>query len=1349
MSSDIDKQAWESAIKEIAQSFTPHLQSLLKTFWNTPMSNGQSRSAFFAEALRDTFHVKLLLQRQQGVLTTQEYLRLMKVSLEPDANDPLRIEEVHVTAPFKHYAKLASTLMIGGSDTLGFLYTQSRGIEATSDLPAVRKIVLEMMKSQGHEDTLLNFMSLDERGTFLSLAPDERVIVGEPIVGPVFEHLMDVILGKQRDNLSHALSRYRESEGTLNPHALLDKALDIRGLIDDRLLDSNAAGRWSTHADQRWNAQPATVRAESAKEQLAQLSAVEQALDQRLENHPVIAATTRTVAEAQRIVHTALESLQSSFTHTLSTALRGELKLHAVTRTLRVTEQAIIKTVLDTPVRLQRATLNGFLPDVFSLALKAGDAADPLKLASCFVLTERGGLDPSHSGKAILWTPASGFEAYKALTPLLTELDRRLKDDDERTALLENLGRDERMPGQTYTLAPLQRIDEHFLEHLQKPYVQLDQACVTHALATKLPGTGLASLLNLVALRQPMTGLHRATNIALSLTTQQKLPAWLAKTSINDQILHGELLQQYLNNVTQDQDYLTGTRSLARTAHHELEKQLKADAFDIDPDYVQIVIDARPRSAASTQTLTDFALTHFKDLDNTHFKLVSLDTSIIPRDMDQIYIRNLIRNLNLGGHQQKILNKAFADTQANAADRRKRFYAQLPWQLMHYAHSEKLQERLSETGFDLIRQVMDMPDGIARAAVDGAHAIIRPLEFMGIKSGQTIKVPGVYLIGSSADSSAPQILLAPHSPRHGVKEYKNETQLLTELKTRGALHDWVLMNLPQPDRISVEYRMITTSKSLTEVTLASTPIKGNLFKHLFNDNAELLARLLGCQSDDKKQSEWATIKAVLGEDLYQAATFLMGKLAYPITVWRSYRDFKQSAEDLQTHKWGPAIKEFINGIAQLAALRESMQALAIPSTAVDASAPATPRSRLKWQDIDITAPERIGLKRHEHAEVELSAMTLDKAAGLYTHPTTKKHYGAVEGKVYPVVKRGTRWRINGTSSHTPFLRQNDSKQWVLDPQTSAPRYSLINRFATAMLVREGMNVEANGMTEIRSLFPVKARLIEESLDQATTYAWNAFRNLQLLRTSGGSVTAVHQLIMDFLDVPTVLPAHVDMLEKVLGDIFAALLDPSLRKPKSKRFAVGRLHGARDSTFGFVVPEDKKRKIYLAEKFFFPNFDHYRNYLSDAAFPIRPHARATTLIHEFSHIVCETEDIAYLDSARPFCDLIETSSPQAKGLKDTLTELQDKALSNQTPLPQLFSIYNPDMDLWEDLGATTDENTDRALTHVLKLTGEKNLSDARKRFKKDPLIRLAVQLGNADSVTWLISHMGRQLHTSTP
>ncbi|WP_415756114.1 hypothetical protein [Pseudomonas sp. LT1P18] len=543
--------------------------------------------------------------------------------------------------------------------------------------------------------------------------------------------------------------------------------------------------------------------------------------------------------------------------------------------------------------------------------------------------------------------------------------------------------------------------------------------------------------------------------------------------------------------------------------------------------------------------------------------------------------------------------------------------------------------------------------------------------------------------------------------------------------------------------------MVTSSNRLPEVTLASNPIKGNLFKHLFNDNVELLVRLLGCQSDDKKQGEWATIKHVLGEDLHEAFTFLTGKLAYPLTVCRSYRDIKQSAEDLQTHKWRPAIKAFISGIAQLATLRQSLETRAKPSSTPSAPAPETPDTRFKWQNVAITAPERTQLKRHESIDVDLNSLTLNSSLGLYTHPTTKKTYAPVEGKVYPVAKLGKHWRIADTHIRGPRLSQNVSKQWVLDRQTPAPRFSIGNRLRTALSVWKGMNVDANGMPEIRRLFPQKFRQIDEALDLATTYAWNCFQNLQLLKSSDNTVTPVHQLIMDFIDVPQVQSTHVEQLEKVISDIFAALLDPALRKPKTSRFVIGRLISGAQASFGFTVPTDATRKIYLAEKFFDTGFDIYRPHLTDPAFPINMHARAVTLIHELSHLVCNTEDIAYLDSGRPFSHLIATTSATASDLKNALTTLQDTALSIKTPLTQLFMTEDPDTGVWEDPGSTSYENTDRVKAHILTLTGGENLSGARSIFKRDPLVRLKVQLGNADSVAWLISHMGRQLHTSTP
>lgn len=1339
-SSDADHQAWESATKDIAQSFTPHLRSQLETFWNSPMNSGQSRADFFAQNLQDSYCVELLLKRQQGVLTTEEYLQLMNVNLAGTADAPatgytVRIDKVLVMPPLRPPMALAATLMIGISDTATFLYHQARGIETNGNLAGIKNTLQAMMNSEGHDDNLLNVLAHEERGQFILLEPHERLITGEAIAGPVFAQLMADIRAKQLSNLGYALSRYRESAGTLEPHALLDNALDVRGLIDQRLRSIEANGRWSTRADQRWSAQPATVRADSAKQQLALLASVDHALEQQLEKHPAIDAATTTLVQAEDSVRASLALLKPKFAHTLSTALRSELKLRTIARTLGAVEQSIVQTVLDTPERLKRGALNGFLPDVFSLALKTATSTDLLHLASCFVLSERGGLDPQHSGKTILWTPALGFEAFASLTPLLTELGRRLASDSERLSILENLDRSERHPGQAFTLAPLQLIEGHFLDELQKPHVKLAKTSVEHALASALPTTERADLLSLLALDKPMTGLARATAIAQSLITRQKLPAWLSNASLEDQILHTELLAQYLNHAPDDKDYLSGIRSLRRTAHQALQTQLAADTFTVDPDHVEIQISTRAMSATRTQTLTEFALIHLHELDNLKFKPVSLTASKLPAGMDESYVRSLIRDLKLGEHQRTELNLAFAEQHADASTRKKRFTAQLPWQLLHYAHSEKLQERLSETGFDLIRQVIDMPDAIARDAVGGSNAVIRALGLLGAKGEAAINVPGVYLIGPKKDAAGPQILLAPYSPEHGIKEYENENAVLAELKAAGALQRWVLDGLAPVDQVRCRTRLGATP------SLASHALKGPLFKQLFNDNAQLLTRLLGCQADSSRQSEWATLKRVLGEDLDQAFTFMSGKLAYPITVWRSYRDIKTSAEDLQAHKWGRALRAFISGMTQLAMLRSSMERREPAASADDTAT--------QWQRIDSTAPERTRLQRHESTEVDLGSLTLDARLGLYTQSTSKQHYAPIEGKVYPLKKRGSRWIVRSHNVDGPYVRQDALKKWGFEAQTQTPRYSLLKRFKTWNTLNHGMNVEASGMPEIRQLFPVRARLIDEALDLSTTYAWNSFRNLQWLKTVVAQTTPIHQLIKDFLDVPTVLPGHITMIEKVVQPLLGGLLDPTLRQAKSSRFVVGRTKDDPENIFAFAIPSDQQKRLYLAEKFFLPKFDYYLNYLTDPSFPVNVHARATALIHELSHLLCKTEDIAYLDSPRPFADLIETTNSRAITLKETLSQIQRTSLSRLSPLNELFAIFNTDSGVWEDLGATSFENSDRAHAKVLELSGQTTLNDARKSFKSDPMVRLAVQLGNADSVAWLISHLGRKLYTSTP
>lgn len=1358
-SSDDDNLAWETTIREVAQSLTPRLQSLLETFWNGQMNTGITRTEFFATCMRDAYCVELLLKRQQGVLSSEEHQRLIGVSHPPDdlstTGHGVSVETVRVRAPFKHYVELAATLMLStpeDSAANAYMYSPARGIETTTSLPKIRDTVLAMLGTQGHEDNLLKFLAQDERDTLLSLGQAEREIVGEPISGAVFQHLMARILAKQMENLRYALNRYRESEGAVDPGALMDNALDVRALIDKRLLDADAGGRWSTRVDQRWSGQPATVRAESAKQLSAQLSSIGASLDMELERHFALPASLKSFDDLKVATAAFLKLLPAKLAHTLSVSLRSELKLRALSRTLSTTDQTLINTVLDSPVRMQRAALNGFLPDVFSLAVNAGTSTTLLNLASCFALTERGGLDPNHSGRAILWTPALGFESFTSVTSMTAELQRRLLDQDERMGLLENLEGRFQVAHQAFTLAPLNLVHENFLEHQQKSYAQLDSASFEQAFASALPDTLLQKLLALIVSRTPATGLTRGMSIAQSLITEQKLPAWLAKASVADQVLHAELLEQYLHQAPGDKDYLTGVASLASTARDELKKQLKS-AFprdDLDPDKVELQFNPRLTNASPPQTLTQFAQTHFDELDAVPIKpLVSLTANPLPSGLDVAYVKKLIRNLKLGQLQQTVLNTAFALSSADAQARKTRFIKQLPWQMLHYAHSQKLQEHLSERGFGFLAQVMNMPDAIARAAVSGVEAHVRPLELVATPGAQAAKALGMYLIGPGQGKTGPLVLLAPYSIEHTIKEYESESELLADLDAPGALQSWVLKCLPTAVRSTYVNLWKETVNTPSEIKLASNPITGNLLRVLFDDNTQLLKRLLGSQSDKDARHEWKTVRHLFGEGVEQAFTFMSGKLAYPLTVWHSYRDIKASAEDLQEHKWGSALKAFISGIAQLAMLRQSMEDPAVSPATEPEPSPEPLTAERQWQDIDITAPERTRLQRHESTDLDLGALTPAVTQGIYTHPITQKHYAPVEGKVYRVKRLGTTWSIASDKGAAPSLRQNTSNQWTLDPAPSRPRYSLLNRLKTRTIRQGAMNVEASGMRSIRHLYPVRARLIDEGLDLATTYAWNSHRNLSLLKTNTLQTTRVHRLIKDFLGVRAVLPEHVTMLEKAVGEIFGALLDKDLRATESKRFVVGTSHEDPESVFAFVIPDDAGRKLYLLEKFFFPRYDHYRNYMTDVSFPIRAHARATTLIHELSHIISNTQDISYMDSSKPFADLLETTSTRAKTLKDELTRLQREALSSHTPERHLFKVFHPHTSAWEDLGSTTYENSTDALKQVLTLTGETTLPAARIKFRTDPLARLAVQLGNADSVSWLISHLGRQLDTTTP
>ncbi len=1437
---------WEHVVEQTAAVFSTLLSSLLQTWWNEDIGGNQSRMDLFAQVMSDKFRADLLLKRQNAILTSEEAHRLRAVFLPDKASRsawhaPLRIEKVSIHAPYQHYVELAATLLI--SDTHAYLYTQTRGLQVLKNLDDLKDVLLSMLKAAGHEDELLNFLSLDERSLYLGM--DAVQVSGLPVAESVFGGMVKDIASKQLSNMDHALALFRRNDGAADLAALLDCALDLRHMLDHRLLALEAEGRWSLHPATSGNGRPSTVQAERAKQQRVALRAAQEALMAQRQKHPtlrslalhalktalalhlldldptdVFANTYATEAQQQedrapessrsmvdhlverlakvadpvgdspriglysarrsgtatrwnnlnsRVFNTVIDQAMRPFVQhdirtlprlfleghrnemnaSLMQGLRSEAELRLLNKTLSPDHQAILDAVLrpDSMTRDKRHGLKGFLPDAYSLTLTLGDDQRAHPLASCFALTQRGGIDPELSGNVVLWTPQQGLEPFASVHALRQSLELRLTQPDRRLPLLLNLPMSLRAPHQVYRLGPLQRIDEHFLNNRQQSYLDYHLDAIDYWLATPLGPTPLQDRLDEQMRQLAPSNLERASAIAQAMVQQQALPVWLGMASAEDQLLHAELLEQYRLSAPDNQDYLHSVPTLREHVASTLTGLLKARFPDaaLDPENIQI--PASVLLDGHAQSLTDFALRHLPEPNADNLTPTARDTTTLPLALDGTAVVQLVRQLDIAKTYREWLTTHLAADTDDARQRRALFCRQLPWQVLRHAHEEKLEERLSAAAWCFIQQIFDMPDAEARDKVDGAAARIHPLELIATPGATPVTVPCVYVIGPQAPATGPLVLYAPYAPLRVLTEYTNEESLRTQINRPGPLQDWIIRQLGDPDQAI--YRNLLrqpAAPDTQEVRLASHPIRRNILPRLFDDNTAQLIKMLACQFERGSKDQWDGVTGLLRRGIPMAAQFIAGKLQFPLVVWRSFKLFQASAEALQQQHFGAGLLRFIQGLGTLASLREELDELLEPLL----SPPATdlpdsiPAPVTTIATLDVTNPVRTRMQYFEDVTVSLAQLEQDPSQHVYVTPSGN-HYVPVAGRVYPVERAGARWRVRLAQVLGPFVERNAQGGWVLDFSAQEPRFGpAVSRFkgrvVTYRVERSSINIEAVGMPAIRALHPGKAYCIDRALNVAIYYAVMCERNLAVFAQQRDPDSRVGRFLTEMFGIPTLNAAQVTKIQKRVAEITKGLTQQSLIRPDSTRLVTGAARWSPTNTYAFVIPADPEQKIYLLDYFFNTHMDAYRGHLN-APFDLDDHARAATLIHEISHMVSKTEDIAYLDSMRPFADLISRGTADGLRQHTALSNLQRTALSVLTPATMLFKTWD-DLSLqWEDVGSL---GSTKPRDKILNLTGARTLDDARQIFMSDADRRMDIILANADSVTYLITHLGRKL-----
>lgn len=1057
--------------------------------------------------------------------------------------------------------------------------------------------------------------------------------------------------------------------------------------------------------------------------------------------------------------------------------LRLELEVMRHLQRFATVHGSMLQQVLERPTRALRLACGEQLTEVQALRLNVDGRELPLPLHAAWVMQQ-----PALTGHGVLfWSALTGVVALQSPAGVVQRLSQSLSLPRQRAQWLGLFAEQDRQwldqrfaqalpPTVTLSLAT---IEGHFLKQMLEHEQQLQQEAVDRqrrqARQAGMAATSFTRHFDLAgSLEGQLLWLDALATRIQNMLFVAVLPDWLGKAGDADLGLYSQLLSAYYRHGDPDDDFLADIPPLRVFAREQVLEALRRDFPDQALEPLQITLSmtryvaapVAPGSIPSSvpaatlvtrESLVGFALNHFSRIQDGSLS-VSLPAGVVPPPgLTAQYLMTLVHALDVGQRYQALLAGCFDPGRADFAVRRQRFMQQIPARLLLPALEMKLQGQLSQTAFDYLHCVMDMPDGKARQPVHGQDIVVRPLTLRPRQDMQPDSVEGLFLIGPRDLSQGPVILHTLFNDWFSLKEYRNRDDLLTHMQAQTPLQTLVL------DRVSPLLRKRYANGGLIEahipwstegfldvpldpperVTLGTETIEGNVLRHLFGATLQLLQHLSGKQSVSSAEADWASFVHVVTLGAEQVLSFLPGKLGFLVAAWQSRSLLQESASAVSEQRWGKALSEFSAALGMLVVARREQGELARGRS--PGHLPV-----FSWRQSALTQDIAARLRRYEVQDIELASLEYDELYNLYLQPGTRNRYAAVEGKVYAVRLRDGVWRITGRHGDGPPIRLNQSQQWELHLEPGLRGGGLLPPHieqAMQLKVEQYMNVQARGMAQIRAYSREQARQIGSARHRALGYLETALFNLNA-PFAEGLVLPVRSVLNEFFGVQAPDPVLIDSLRHRLNELYDSFAEPSLSVLDSGRFVTGLVKPGHEDLAAFVINSDPQQRIYLGDLFFTPPLHMLRQDNHYRAFDADDHFRAMALLHEMSHLVCQTRDIAYLDASAPPGDLLDDNVPGTASYKQELQHLRDHALSHRTPGNELFRTR--DNAAWRDFN-----ETDGQVFHsLLRLSGQPTLDSARQAFLNDPQVRRRIILSNADSLAMLVALLGRERFTAS-
>ena len=867
------------------------------------------------------------------------------------------------------------------------------------------------------------------------------------------------------------------------------------------------------------------------------------------------------------------------------------------------------------------------------------------------------------------------------------------------------------------------------------------------------------------------TGLDRLAVDAANAQLAELLPPWIQRANAQQLARYADILNRCLATANKKSNYLAqipfiGDFSRARL-RASLAKVLPGGPSDPDRVVIKLIdtsgggismggMIATGTLTSRTQTLTDWAISQFSGSLSSEMH-ISLDPPSLTLQVPTTHqVREVVKDADVGGQYRKLLAARLSPQSSDHALRRLLFVKALPAQMLRNALEREMQGKISASATDVIAQVVEMPDGMARERLHGQEITLGPLGLIPDVGMKADIACGMYVIGPAQPEQGPVLLYTAYGETDSIREYASRAQLLEQIKSDAALQAQILSRLPAEVHSRYEHAgfsephipwttEVSDGRRLGKppaIVLLDQPEQGNALYYLFEDNLQLIQLLARQQTMSSGEASWNAFCHIVKLGLEQGAMILPSAVGSLVALYQSQQLLNDSVQAIGRRNWGEALADFIAALASVVGARQGAEHFKREIQAAE---------RAERSSVGLTGGRAYGgpsaeLARLEATDVALNTLKYDPLLNIYETADATQRYAIVDGRVMEVKSADLGWYIVSKGREGPTITLDDKQKWHADLEIArmGAGYSLMDNYETWLTdinIPDVFITQAEGIEQIRQRYPRHHQMIVRAHAHGVECLRNALKNLNQRFPHVPLPAQTLEILTDVFEVD-VTPAMLQRLRNGCVQLLDELTSDALDPHSSARYWDGLNEEGHESNHAFVWEGDPQKRIFLTDKFFDLPIETmmYSNHERTQA-QLYAHHQAASLLHELSHQVLKTVDLAYLETYRPLhqhFDDLGGAHGQAQLYAHSLLKLRQKALSLSTPVAKLFT--RPGSSGRRDFRASDGRQRET----ILRLTGKTHLADARNVFRTDPEVRSKLILANADSVTWLVLRLGEEV-----